>query len=97
MKDVISTTVYHRNAVMVTIAHHGGLLYDGVVGLLQVAVQDVTEHAGGILVQVAGSFSHTVVFAANRDVDALFLWGNNQTHGGKVENPATTTTKKKKM
>lgn len=57
--------------------HHGGLLYDRVVGLLQVAVKDVTEHTGGILMQVACSFSHTVVLAPNRNVDALFLLGND--------------------
>lgn len=52
---------------------HGSLLYDGVVGLLQIAVKDVTEHTGGVLIQVASSFSHTVVFAPDGDVDALFL------------------------
>lgn len=58
---------------------HGGLLDDGVVGLLQVAVQDVTEHTGGVLVQVAGSFGHTVVLAPDGNVDALFLWGDKKT------------------
>lgn len=36
-------------------------------------MQDVAEHTGGILVQVAGSFGHAIVLAANGDVDALFL------------------------
>ena len=52
---------------------HGRLLYHGVVGLLQIAVQDVTKHTGGILMQVASSFRHTVVLAPDGDVDALFL------------------------
>lgn len=52
---------------------HGSLFYDGVVSLLQVAVKDVTEHAGGVLMQVPSSLGHTVVFAPDGDVDALFL------------------------
>lgn len=67
-----------------TITNHCSLLYDRVVGLLQVAVQDVTEHAGGVLVQVASSFSHAVVLAPNRDVDALFLLKNEKKIWGKV-------------
>lgn len=55
--------------------NHSSFLYDGVVSLLQVAVQDVTKHAGGVLVEVAGSFGHAVVLAPDRDVDALFLLG----------------------
>lgn len=58
--------------------NHGSLLYDGVVSLLQIAVQDVTKHTGGILMQVACSFSHTVVLAPDRDVDALFLLTHNK-------------------
>lgn len=57
---------------------HGSLLNDRVVGLLQIAVQDVTEHTGGVLMQVAGSFSHTVVLAPDGNVDALFLWGDEK-------------------
>lgn len=53
--------------------YHGGLLDDRVVGLLQVAVQDVTQHAGRVLMKVAGSFGHSVVLAPDGDVDALFL------------------------
>lgn len=58
-------------------AYHGSLLDDRVVSLLQVAVEDVTEHAGGILMQVASSFGHTVVLAPDGDVDALFLSGKD--------------------
>ena len=56
--------------------NHGGLLNDRVVSLLQVAVQDITKHTGGILMQVASSFGHAVVLAPDRDVDALFLLGD---------------------
>lgn len=38
-------------------------------------MQDVTKHAGGVLVEVAGSFGHAVVLAPDWDVDALFLLG----------------------
>ena len=55
---------------------HGGLLYHRVVRLLQVAVQDVAQHGGRVLVEVAGAFSHTVVLAPNRDVNAFFLFRN---------------------
>lgn len=54
-------------------SHHGGLLYDGIVRLLQVSVQDVAQQAGRVLVQVARTLGHTVILAAERDVDALFL------------------------
>lgn len=40
-------------------------------------MKDVTEHTGGILMQVARSFSHTVVLAPDGDVDAFFLLGND--------------------
>ena len=55
---------------------HGGLLDHRVVRLLQVAVQDVAEHGGRVLVEVAGAFGHAVVLAPYRDVDALFLFRN---------------------
>lgn len=59
-------------------ADHGGLLDDRIVGLLQIAVQDVAEHTGRVLVQVAGSLSHAVVLAPDGNVDALFLWGDEK-------------------
>lgn len=41
-------------------------------------MQDVAQHTGGILMQVAGSFGHTIVLAGNGDVDALFLQGKEK-------------------
>lgn len=58
-------------------ADHCGFLYNGVVGLLQVAVEDVTEHTGRVLVQIPSSLGHTVVFTPDGNVDALFLRKNN--------------------
>lgn len=55
------------------VTDHGCLLNDGVVGLLQVAVKDVAQHAGGVLVQVASPLGHPVVLAAYGHVDALLL------------------------
>lgn len=57
---------------------HGCLLDDGVVGLLQVAVQDVAQHAGGVLIQVASPLGHPVVLAPYGHVDALLLQGQNR-------------------
>lgn len=54
--------------------YHGGLLYDRVVSLLQITVQDVTQHTGRILMQIASSFGHTVVFASEWNVNAFFLF-----------------------
>lgn len=56
---------------------HCCLFYNGVVGLLQVAVEDVTEHTGRILMQIPSSLGHTVVFTPDGNVDALFLRKNN--------------------
>lgn len=39
-------------------------------------MQDVTKHTGRILMQVASSFSNTVVLAPDWNMDALFLLGN---------------------
>lgn len=62
--------------------HHGGLLDDAVVGLLQVTVQDVAQQAGGALVQVPRPLAHPVVLAADGDVDALLLWGEREAQAG---------------
>ena len=41
-------------------------------------MKDVTEHAGGVFMQVPSSLGHTVVFAPDGDVDALFLLKERQ-------------------
>lgn len=56
---------------------HGCLFYNRVVGLLQIAVENVAKHTGGILMQVPSSLGHTVVFTPDGNVDALFLRKNN--------------------
>lgn len=58
--------------------HHGCLFYNRVVGLLQVAVENVTEHTGRILMQIPSSLGHPVVFTPDWNVDALFLRKNNE-------------------
>lgn len=40
-------------------------------------MEDVAEHTGGILMQIASSLGHTVVFTPDGNVDALFLRKNN--------------------
>lgn len=41
-------------------------------------MEDVTKHAGGVLIQVARSFGHSVVLAPYGDVDALLLLSNDK-------------------
>lgn len=57
---------------------HGCLFYNRVVGLLQVAVENVTKHTGRILMQIPSSLGHPVVFTPDWNVDALFLRKNNE-------------------
>lgn len=57
---------------------HGCLFYNRVVGLLQVAVENVTKHTGRIFMQIPSSLGHPVVFTSDWNVDALFLRKSNK-------------------
>ena len=37
-------------------------------------MEDVTQHGGRVLVEVARAFGHAVVLAPDRDVNAFFLF-----------------------